>query len=90
MDKPISVGDLVAIVRSCCIPFRDGVTIFRVESMRPDRAASVCKHCAKEFPRETYACDTSFPRGGAPLSWLKRIPPLSEIEGEKRDEEITA
>lgn len=88
MDKPISVGDLVVFVRSCCDGFRDGVTIFRVTHIMPTRSAPRCSRCYGPLPVDRYAADA--PHGGAPLQWLKRIPPLDELESEKREEEIPA
>jgi predicted Zn-ribbon and HTH transcriptional regulator len=95
MDKPISVGDLVYVARTCCeAPIKDGVRIglpWRVEivaQLNPSR----CKKCgftdnglyasSNEIKRAKWNC--------APVSWLKRIPPLSELDDVKRDEELTA
>lgn len=89
MDKPISVGDLVVVVRSCCDRFMEGVTIFKVAVMRQTRPADLCTYCSRALPNGTYAADNP-QYSGAPVGWLKRIPPLDELEGEKRDEEITA
>lgn len=85
MSEPIKIGDLVAIVRSCCVGFRDGVSIFRVESMRPTRTSARCSTCGGELPKEPYAADApQYP--GAPVSWLKRIPPLEKLEGLESEE----
>lgn len=85
MSEPIKIGDLVAIVRSCCVGFRDGVSIFRVESMRPTRTSSFCSSCGGTLPNEAYASDApQYP--GAPISWLKRIPPLEKLEGLESEE----
>ena len=91
MSEPIKVGDLVAITRTCCEPFTRGHYIFTV-SMFTDiaiRLGAQCRFCRKTLPKERWA----FPEGGDcafPLSWLKKIDPPSELEIEKRDEEITA
>lgn len=88
MDKPISVGDLVQVIRptSCGHDFYLGLT-FRVE--RITGTVSLCEICNMQFPYSPAA----WPEGrylAFRLGRLKRIPPLEELEGEKRDEEITA
>lgn len=89
MDKPIDIGDLVMFVKSCCDGFRDGVSIFKVQHIKPSRPAGFCTHCLTPLPMDRYAADDAR-YGGAPVSWLKRIPPLGELGDVKRDEEITA
>jgi hypothetical protein len=86
MSEPIKVGDLVMFVHSCCIAFRDGVSIFTVSSIRPSRPSGRCSGCWKTLPDERYASDSpKYP--GAPISWLKRIPPLSELGDVENKEE---
>jgi hypothetical protein len=88
MDKPISVGDLVTYRKVCCPRFTDGVWIFRVAVMHRQRPADCkCMGCGAPIPYEVCAAELSeYP--GTPLSWLKRIPPLSELEGERTQEDI--
>jgi hypothetical protein len=84
MDKPISVGDLVMYTRSCCDGFRDGINIFRVGSIHDAHwGRAICTGCKKELPPTIYAAREPS-ESGAPLSWLKRIPPLSEL-GDKEE-----
>ena len=86
----IKVGDLVLVAKACphCGD-TDGLgMIFLVfEIFSSDRGANCCGYTSGMS-----ACATD-PRNhnqGFDVQLLKRIPPLSELEGEKRDEEITA
>jgi hypothetical protein len=90
MSEPIKVGDLVMYTRSCCMGFRDGINIFRVAAFQSPSYSPrySCACCKADLPIEAYAAQAA-DESGAPLSWLKRIPPLSELEGEKRDEKLT-
>ncbi len=89
MREQIQVGDLVAVVKWPCCGLRLG-TIFKVDMMTKKHRIFCCPCGYKEEVNEAVAWDGD-PKGcAACLSWLKRIPPLSELEGEKRDEEITA
>lgn len=85
MNEPIKVGDLVCILHCCCDDEKVGA-ILQVESIQ--EIDLDCMDCGL---RERTVC--SIWHGvnrlwGRPLSWLKKIPPLDELEGEKRDEEI--
>ena len=90
MSEPIKVGDLVVIIRWSCCGYRVG-QIFRVHTILTQRSFK-CLHCHSNEGGNnlTVAWDGIFAGIGARLDWLKRIPPLSELEGEKSDEEITA
>jgi hypothetical protein len=90
MSEPIKVGDLVQVVRCCCIGYLDGVSTFIVADIHPRvKYATRCSACYAHLPSDSYASDVpGIP--GAPLSWLKRIPPLSELGDVRHDEEITA
>jgi hypothetical protein len=87
MDKPISVGDLVVVVRGmpCCgaLTKRNGL-FFKVSAISPDNGAA-CDSCGK-IGGEMHAKDENGLRFD--ISRLKRIPPLSELESEKRDEDL--
>ena len=82
-DRPISAGDLVQIVRPapCCGNEYGMGLIFRVVSLDGNG------HCMKCGAYPLLGAWGS--RHGVIFSRLKRIPPLDELEGEKRDEEIT-
>ena len=88
-DKPIQVGDLVVQIRACCAheltesPFT-GIP-FVVNSFF--YAEGVCDHCGS-LGKSTFAeSDHEF---SVYVKWLKRIPPLDELESEQRKEEIEA
>jgi len=93
MNKPISLGDLVMIVRAC-VPQLQG-WIFVVNEFHY-REATDCSWCGGDH-KETFAVakepyanlqgDLCY---AAPISWLKRIPPLEELEHAEDHDEITA
>ena len=106
MDKPISVGDLVVVVRghSCVVELLGGVP-YKVDGIhRQVGGGWICNRCGTRdiapealygasghyVPNGTKLLKVGIPVGAIPTQWLKRIPPLGELEGEKRDEEITA
>ena len=89
MSELIQVGDLVVVVRvakcGCLNPLG---YIFQVESIYSAGPAWHCRYCGVHNI-ENYKWEAVTPTGYA-LRTLKRIPPLSELESEKRDEDITA
>ena len=88
MSEPIKVGDLVVVVRWPCCGKGLGV-VDRVTSIFP--TPRPFKHSCAWCHAETVEGTTVETEGYyLPHSWVRRIPPLSELEGEKRDEEITA
>jgi hypothetical protein len=87
MDKPISVGDLVVIVRECCGVDSELGSVFRVSAI----STLTTYHdegCGYFYRGLCVEADDGERPHGIPIHWLKRIPPLSELEGEKRDEKI--
>ena len=87
----IRVGDLVVVVRTCCektaqesLGITGKVTLIRSTTMRCEYCLSFMKTNWKaHFETEcTFKC--------APLSWLRRIPPLSELESTEHKEETPA
>ena len=90
MSEPIKVGDLVQVVRGCCTGFRqeaDGV-IYVAAEIAPGVIA-LCRHC-KGAGRHTLVRQGRIGEWSIPIQYLKRIPPLGELDDVKRDEEITA
>jgi hypothetical protein len=91
MSGPIRVGDLVMVIKSCC---RQNVRapIFVVADLDYQTDdGETCRYCGAAAPNERAAADHSHGRFFVyPLSWLKRIPPLDELESEKHKEELTA
>lgn len=84
MSQPIKAGDLVMQVRSCCPQYLG--RMFVVGSV--ENTLFRCHHCEPKG-RER---DIVFTRyvAGAPIEWVKRIPPLSELDDARQDEGITA
>ena len=88
MSELIKEGDLVMYRYSCCLGYRDGVEIFQVGDIRDwGYPHVICHSCKSEVPTGASA-SRGHGEYGAPLQWLKRIPPLSELEGEKTKEDI--
>ena len=90
MSEPIKAGDLVRVVRGheCTIGF-----MFVVSAILPQRNGGWwCPRCnTRDIARdEKWGASKDGSTHGIPLPWLKRILPLGELDGEKRDEEITA
>ena len=93
-DKPIQVGDLVVMVRGheCGMKIASGIPFVVTALLRPIGGGWHCDHCNTDSagPNEVAAEGFSKKGRGLPLSWLKRIPPLDELEFEQRKEEIEA
>lgn len=92
MNEPIKVGDLVAVVHQCCDTDSELGEIFSVTRMRGPLLMT-CSHC--KWSAVTVGAigghASNLPWfGGVPVHWLKRIPPLDELDDVKREEEITA
>lgn len=83
-DAPISVGDLVQVVRAGCCEDHTG-KVGKVEHAYS--GAGNCPSCGADHLGAPSVLLDGIPRAGFRISWLKRIPPLSELEGEKREEE---
>ena len=89
MSEPIQVGDLVAVIVSCHPP---AFGSFFVVGGFEHGSVSNCIFCGKEhlgpFARaeDHFGPERQF--FTAPLSWLKRIPPLAELEGQRTEETI--
>jgi hypothetical protein len=88
MDKPISVGDLVVRVRSCC-----GVhvgTIRRIEGFsEPTECQCITCGSKNGVMVKAYFEGDATP-SACPLPWLKRIPPLEELDDVRTEDEVTA
>ena len=90
MSEPIKVGDLVVIVRghSCSMERYLGM-VFVVAAIRQARCGGWhCPHCNRNDQWGPEPAAEWVGVGNAPLSWLKRIPPLSELEGQRTEETL--
>lgn len=93
MDKPISVGDLVMVVRGheCVLRLKGGIP-WRVMEFSNQRGGGW--HCAKcdtygIAPEEKVAAVAPWnnkPGNGIPVGWLRRIPPPEELGIRTADE----
>lgn len=88
MDNPIQAGDLVVIVKpktcGCQEPLGH---IHYVKAIMMSASGGVrCIYCGNLEPQTVVA---DFGGIASEIYRLKRIPPLSELEGEKRDEKLT-
>lgn len=90
MSEPIKVGDLVMVVRLCCVKYMDGDgPIFTVAKIHDIGRGSICTHCKSDLPDTARAASVAA-FVGVPLPWLKRIPPLSELGDVEHKEELPA
>lgn len=87
MTDRIQVGDLVMIVRGheCGLRVRGGIP-YRVNGFSDQSGGGwTCNLCgARDLAQSDLVAARLWhtrPGAGIPLSWLKRIPPLSELEG---------
>lgn len=99
MSEPIKAGDLVIVVRDCCGNSLGRIATVEQTNPADDWAAlwqcGVCRATLKSAMSlvrlpEISAAPEKPSRGWWPTAWVKRIPPLSELEGENRKEELTA
>lgn len=82
-DRPIAVGDLVCIVGACCDPKNVVGFVERVVGLRSTKTN--CGGCGQSY----FGVHAWFEGGnhwGFPAVWLKRIPPLDELESASTDE----
>jgi hypothetical protein len=93
-DKPISVGDLVVVVRGCeCGKTPNIGLTFTVEGI--DVAYShFCQRCGADMSDGrllAYGHRPGRKHGGyVPVLWLRKIPPLADPATETTDEGIAA
>jgi hypothetical protein len=89
MSEPIQVGDLVVIVgMGCPHGIEELGRVFRVGEVVHEH--TLCQICHKRHGLNWCVVDPADDDLAYPFSWLKRIPPLSELDDVKHDEEITA
>ena len=78
IERAIQVGDLTVRVRSCCGIYIG--TVRRVEGFGV-KYDTWCKGCGKRTERQVSAYfEGDEPPSASPIEYLKRIPPLSELE----------
>ena len=88
-DRPIQVGDLVQVIKPlfCCGDTSHCGRIFKVIVFNTDLADTACQLCGGTANPTANALFS-----GATIGYdvrrLKRIPPLSELEGERTEENL--
>lgn len=85
--KPIAVGDLVMVVKptECCGVFSPKAHIFVVARIKPSYWR--CVHCGRSGFGESMAWLDDNTQCFAVFR-LKRIPPISELEGVQSEEKL--
>ena len=89
-DRPIQAGDLVVVVMGC--DKNAFGMIFKVREIYERHAPLPCVFCNQKHSGKYAGAERPF--GGikhytrAPLNWLKRIPPLEELEGKRSEEKL--
>jgi len=86
-ERPISVGDLVMVVRGHECHKGE---VYTVHGIEPATAIPwKCKRCKEVVKVGEYTfVDVTGRSEGFPDSWLRRIPPLTELEGERTEEKL--
>lgn len=98
-DESIQVGDMVVMVRGhdCLYQRKAGVPFVVTGFVRPKGGGWTCGYCKQRSvgADEPGALGllskkkvTEYSAPAIPISWLKRIPPLAELESEKTQEDI--
>ena len=82
------MGDLVVVVRGHDCAY--GYTFRVVRFVSQTGGGWTCPKCRQRdlAPEELTAANWRETPGGFPVGWLKRIPPLDELESTKTDEPI--
>ena len=88
MTEPIKVGDLVVLVKTCCDALARHPVFGAFKTVIGFRQGhAICLHCGWK----SWITWAELSGGNsANIAWLKRIPPLAELESEQRKEELTA
>lgn len=82
-DRQIQVGDLVMVKQVCCDTSVLGVPFI---VSRAILSGHYCTNCGKSHTASMLAIGLR--DYGVPFSWLKRIPPLDELEGRRTEEKL--
>jgi len=79
-------GDLVQVVRDCCAVHLGLIFVFMGDEGRHPWMCRACRARGEEL----VTLNTEAPAALGvvfPISWLKKIPPLEELEGAKTESE---
>lgn len=87
--QSIRVGDVVQVVRWPCCGVLLGY-VFTVGSINQFPGEWRCCHCKAIAPNGEWAVSAEDAVNvGGHITWLKRIPPLDELDGKKSEDEMT-
>lgn len=91
MSDPIKAGDLVMVVKCHCELTAGALgTVFVVTKVKTVRVHCHCGAVLVDTPA-AYNGQMNYGLPAAePLHYLKRIPPIEELDDVKQDEELTA
>lgn len=90
-NKPIAVGDLVWVSQACCAITPLTGLIFKVTAIGIPILQANCKFCNKSVPHPAlWAKRDTGTDFIAPIAWLRRIPPLEELEQDSTTERSPA
>ena len=88
-EEAIRPGDLVVVVRGCCDRAMQGVVGLHATVLHLyDDPGRGCIFCDADLP--TKRAELDHKQWNSPVAWLKKVPPLNEIDEVKRKEEIAA
>ena len=88
MSQPIQPGDLCIVVRDCCGEWLGRLISVREIKLIPRLYCDVCYYSIVDSLGVFNAIDGDGKMRRVPLSWLKRIEPLAELEGADNDAAI--
>lgn len=81
----ISPGDLVVVIRHPCCGARTGL-YYTVRVVSPSNRIGVrCSDCGATRPQAVLVRGTAWQ---FPIEWVRRVPPLAELERASRPEEL--
>ena len=84
----IKVGDLVQVVKWPCCGRLLG-HVFTVGKLWNVDSPHRCMYCGTDAPKGIAAVSMESPTDvGGMVQWLKRIPPLEELEGQNQKEDL--
>mgnify|MGYP001595444907 CR=1 FL=1 len=84
-ERAIQVGDLVVVIACHCTRARNVLgKIFRVEAVQNSAASVFCTDCHEQ---DQNALPLAYDGRGW-YGYVKRIPPLGELEGERTQEPV--
>lgn len=95
-DRPIQAGDLVIVVRGhICLLNKFGGVPFRVSRIISQFGGGwLCPVCWQGDIAQDAKLGAQLeglhvdPHSGIPCGWLRRIPPIEELEGQRTEEKL--